>query len=97
MTLREPVTPAVVESWSMRIEIEEEDVRTVAIATLRTGKRMLQGRGAARRNPIDPNLPRVGADLAVSRALSALAHDLLNDAAGQLETATHAPAGIRGA
>ena len=82
-------------AWSVDLRIEEDEARTIVIATLRAGQRRLQSRGVARRNPIDPSLPRVGEDLAVSRALSHLAHDLLSDAVSQLETATHAPAGIR--
>lgn len=81
-------------TWELEIRIEEDETRTVAIATLRAGPRTLQTRGLARRNPLDPTLPRVGEDLAVSRALSELAHTLLSDAVSQLEAATHAPSGI---
>ena len=84
------------ESWNLDIRIEEDEIRTVAVATLRAGQRRLQTRGVARRNPSDPSLPRVGEDLAVSRALSELAHSLLSDAVSKLESATHAPAGIHG-
>ena len=82
-------------AWSVDLRLEEDETRTIVIATLRGGQRRLQARGVARRNPVDPSLPRVGEDLAVSRALSLLAHDLLSDAITQLETVTHAPAGIR--
>lgn len=81
--------------WSVQLGFEESEVRTKAFVTLKTGKRMLEAYGIARRNPVDPNLPRVGEDLAVARALSKLAHELLSDAAAQLEVATHAAAGIR--
>jgi hypothetical protein len=82
-------------AWNLEISIEENDARTVATATLIAGRRKLQTRGTARRNPVDPRMPRVGEDLAVSRALSELAHNLISDAVSQLETATRAPAGIR--
>lgn len=81
-------------TWDIKCQLAEDESKTVAVATLRTGTRTLQAIGKARRSPADPNLPRVGEDLAVSRALSQLAHDLLSDAVGQLETLTHAPAGI---
>ncbi|HXZ99450.1 MAG TPA: DUF1876 domain-containing protein [Candidatus Binatia bacterium] len=86
---------AVAGRWSMELRLEEDDERTVAVAKLVTGDRTLHGRGTARRNPLDPSLPRVGEDLAVSRALSELAHELLSDAVAQLEGATHRPSGIR--
>ena len=82
-------------TWGLEFRFEEEDQRTVAVATLSAGKRTLKARGTARRSPVDPNLPRVGEDLAVARALSQLAHDLVGDAAARLEAATHQPAGIR--
>ena len=91
------IDPVGAMEWSMELRFEEDEARTKALVTLTAGSRRLQARGTARRNPLDPNLPRVGEDLAVSRALSQLAHDLLSDAASQLETATHGPAGIRGA
>ena len=87
---RQPGEP----TWTVDLRLEEDGVRTVAVATLRAGDRRLQGRGTARRNPLDPDLPRVGEDLAVSRALSHLAHELLSDAATNLEAATPAPSGI---
>lgn len=81
--------------WSVEIRLEEDGPRTVAVARLSTGERHVDARGAARRSPIDPELPRVGEDLAVARALSHLAHALVSEAAEQLESVTHAPAGIR--
>ncbi len=82
-------------TWRLQFRFEEEDLRTVAILTLTAGKRTLKARGTARRSPADPNMPRVGEDLAVSRALSQLAHSLVSDAASRLEAVTHGPAGIR--
>ena len=81
--------------WNVELRIEEDETRTKALLNLSVGSRRLQAHGMARRNPEDPNLPRVGDDLAVSRALSQMAHDLLNDAVAQLEDATARPAGIR--
>jgi hypothetical protein len=82
-------------NWWIRLRFTEDGVRTVAVASLREGERKLQARGSARRSPVDPDLPRVGEDLAASRALSRLAHELLSDAVTRLEAVTHEPAGIR--
>ena len=92
-----PIDAAGAQDWSVQLRFEEDEARTKAVVTLTAGGRRLQGHGMARRNPLDPNLPRVGEDLALARALSELAHALLSDAAGQLEAATNGPAGIRGA
>ena len=81
--------------WQITCQLAEDDHKTVAVATLRTGSRVLQAVGSARRSPAAPNLPRVGEDLALARALSQLSHDLLTDAVGQLEAVTHGPAGVR--
>jgi hypothetical protein len=83
--------------WSVQLRFEEDEARTRVLVTLTVGSRTLPAHGIARRNPLDPNLPRVGEDLAVSRALSQLAHELLSDAVASLEATTHSPAGIRGA
>jgi hypothetical protein len=82
-------------NWWINLRFEEDGVRTVAVATLRAGERKLKARGSARRSPVDPDLPRVGEDLAASRALSRLAHELLSDAVARLEAVTREPAGIR--
>lgn len=80
--------------WAVAVRFTEDDDHTVALITLTAGTRTFTARGSARRNPIDPNVPRVGEDLATARALSQLSHELISDAVRQLEAATHAPAGI---
>jgi uncharacterized protein DUF1876 len=80
--------------WTVTIRFEEDGVRTAAHLTLKAANRELKARGTARRSPLDPSLPQVGEDLAVARALSHLAHELLGDATRQLEEATHRPSGI---
>ena len=52
---------------------------------LALGDRRLGGWGRARRNPADPDVPRVGEELAAARALSDLAHALLDEAADLIE------------
>ena len=55
----------------------EED-RTRADAVLEGAPVDLRGWGRARRNPIDPAVPAVGEEVAAARALSDLAHHLLD-------------------
>lgn len=78
--------------WRVDISIDEhaEDRRTHAEARLHnpdaTG---LTGVGFARRNSHDIDVPEIGDELAAARALSDLAHRLLEAAAGDIEQATH--------
>jgi hypothetical protein len=72
--------------WMVEVVIEETpEGRTEAKAVLPVGDRRFGGWGRARRNPADPELPRVGEELAVARALSDLAHHLVEEAAGMIE------------
>lgn len=70
--------------WNVQIVISEddEDALTVATATLsaRDGKKY-ESVGHARRNPGDRPVPAIGDELAVGRALSGLAAQLIEDAA----------------
>jgi hypothetical protein len=85
--------------WTVEIVIDEHENerRTHAQARLRTQDRTnLRGDGTARRNPRDSEVPEIGDELAVARALSDLAHQLLDAAAGDIEQITHRPARLRG-
>jgi hypothetical protein len=78
--------------WSVDIFIDEhEDERTTrAEARLHTNDQtQLVGRGTARRNPKDTDIAEIGDELAVARALSNLAHELLDAAASDIEGITH--------
>jgi hypothetical protein len=78
--------------WRVDIYVDEhDDVRTThAEARLHTNdKTNLVGRGAAHRNPNDPEIAEIGDELAVARALSDLAHRLLHAAASDIEEITH--------
>jgi Domain of unknown function (DUF1876) len=78
--------------WRVEISIDEhtDQRRTRAEARLhhpdQTG---LIGEGLARRSPWDAEVPEIGDELAVSRALSDLAHKLLEAAAADIEQSTH--------
>lgn len=79
-------------SWTVRIDIGEHDGTTRATAHLRTGDRTaLTGTGSARLNPADPNVPEIGDELATARALSQLAHALLEAAADDISRVLHRP------
>lgn len=80
-------------TWTVRIDIGEHDGRTRAVAHLHTRdtERMV-GVGFARLNPADPDVPEIGDEIAVARALSDLGHRLLDTAAGDLEGIIHSPA-----
>lgn len=66
----------------VELRFEEDDSHTDARATLRTQAGTFVGSGRARRNPVDPNVPLVGEELAAARALVDLG-DRLRQAAGE--------------
>ncbi|MEU8120449.1 DUF1876 domain-containing protein [Spirillospora sp. NPDC049024] len=59
--------------WSVELYITEDGPDTVAHAVLLSGDKKTTGRGQARRNPVDREVPEIGDELAVSRALADLA------------------------
>jgi hypothetical protein len=71
--------------WTITVELDESAEETQAKATLEVGPRHYGGWGRARRNPADPDVPRVGEELAAARALSDLSHKLLDAAATEIE------------
>jgi hypothetical protein len=82
--------------WTVAISLFEEGDRTNADAVLHTaGTERLRGHGTARRNPRDPSIPEIGDELAAARALSDLAHRLLESAAADIEEATGVPANLQ--
>ena len=78
-----------VDSWLVEITIHEQDRETHAEARLTRGADGLTGQGTARRNPDDREATQIGEEIAVARALSDLAHKLLDAAAGNIEAITH--------
>lgn len=84
---------AMTKRWSVDLYIDEIDGRTYAEARLHTSDDThLIGIGRARLNPTDDDIPEIGDELAVARALTDLGHRLLLAAAGDIEAVTHAPA-----
>ena len=78
-----------VDSWPVEIALREEGRETRAEARLTKGRAGVVGQGLARRNPDDQEVTQLGEEIAAARALSDLAHQLLDDAAGQIEGITH--------
>ena len=72
--------------WTVEIILEETPDRTDATVTLRTGDAECTAEGHAHRNPDDPNVPRIGEELAAARALAQLSSKLLEESARILET-----------
>lgn len=77
------MTPLV---WTVEITFNEDEDKTRADAVLRGSGDDLQGWGRARRNPVDPDLPAVGEEIAAARALTDLAHHLLEQAGHRIES-----------
>ncbi|WP_433857176.1 DUF1876 domain-containing protein [Streptomyces kronopolitis] len=79
-------------TWNTEISITEIDSEVRAEARLR-GKDggQLVGQGTARCNPADENVPDIGDELAVARAMSDLSHQLIQRAAHDIEMRTARP------
>jgi hypothetical protein len=79
--------------WTVQIAITEEGDETRADAILEGGATQHRGWGRAQRSPQDPDVPRIGAEIAVARALEDLVHKLLetaeDDIADQTGEHTH--------
>lgn len=74
--------------WTVTVDIDEHDGRTRAHARLHTrDSDQLVGVGLARLSPTDRDVPEIGDELAAARALSDLAHRLLELASADVEDA----------
>lgn len=72
--------------WKVRLHLfEEDDGTTKAHLVLNTGTTELTGHGAAHCHPADANVPEIGDELAVGRALNDLAGQLLQVAERDIE------------
>jgi len=67
-----------IETSEIEITFSEDERHTEAHASLAIRGASFVGTGRARRHPADPNMPMVGEELAAARALSDLAHQLLD-------------------
>ncbi|MBN2622149.1 MAG: DUF1876 family protein [Acidimicrobiales bacterium] len=81
---------------SVRVDVtlSEDADHCEAVARTRVRDREISGWGRARRNPADPELPIVGEELAVARALADVSHQLIGAAADSLESALGRPVAL---
>lgn len=74
-----------VKTWSVRVDVFEGPGETTAHAVLSAESEIgLGARGTARLHPGDPDVPEIGDEVAVARALRRLSDSLLEAAAGDL-------------
>ena len=94
--LVEPREGPTIDRTSMRVEVSltEDADHCEAIARVRVRDRDFSGWGRARRHPTDPEMPVVGEELAVARALSDVSHQLVVAAADSLESALGRPVAL---
>jgi hypothetical protein len=82
-----------VKTWTVQVQIDEHESQTRAVARLRIDdSESITGTGLARLNPDDRDVPEIGDELAVARALSELSHRLLDAAAAEIEQSSGVPA-----
>lgn len=81
--------------WTVDVFVGEDDGITYAEAALQDdiGNQIL-GTGRARLNPVDPDVPEIGDEIAVARALVDLGHRLLTTASVDLTNVTHEPVAL---
>ncbi len=80
-----------VKVFTVEIEVDERAEDTMARALLDFGGRVRGGWGRARRNPLDPDRPRVGDELAIARALVDLAKHMGDDVTTEIEATEGKP------
>jgi hypothetical protein len=78
--------PRHIRSWTVSVDLFEEGLDTSAHAVLRTeAPEPLEAHGAAHRRAADPDVPEIGDEIAVARALRHLADRLLGTAADDIQ------------
>lgn len=78
--------PRHIRSWTLSVDVFEEGLDTSAHAVLRTdAPEPLEAHGAAHRRAADPDVPEIGDEIAVARALRHLADRLLGTAADDIQ------------
>lgn len=72
-------------AWTVAIAFTEDEDHTRANAVLEAGTDRFHGWGRARRNPIDPDRPKIGEEIAAARALEQLVLQLRGEAENAIE------------
>lgn len=76
-------------TWTIELFLDEEDGHTRARAELRGRDAHLTGHGLARCRPGDADVPEIGDELAVARALADLSHQLIDASIVDIGAAGH--------
>lgn len=75
---------------TLNLQVVEAGARTTADVGMTTnGGQMMHGHGTARRHPDDPEVPQIGDEIAVARALFEMGHKLLNHASREIGERQH--------
>ena len=74
-----------VKRWKVDIEFHETDRFTHADVLLEAGDVGYRAFGRARHDPLDPNLPKIGKEIAAARALEGLVSQLRGVAERDIE------------
>lgn len=82
--------------WHAEVFLFEQEGQTRADAVLDTGANTLHGYGTARRHPGETDVPEIGDELAVGRALTDLGRKLIGTATADLEDVGVGPVHLRG-
>ncbi|BBZ12792.1 DUF1876 domain-containing protein [Mycobacterium branderi] len=77
--------------WTFEVAVDQHPNDTRAKATVHWRGRELTGTGLAHRNPADRDVPAIGDQLAVARALTDLADQLFAATASDINDITHEP------
>ena len=81
-----------VKTWHVELFLHEDGDDTTARAVLHSdAPQHPEGHGRARRAPLDPDVPEVGEEVAVARALHDLAEKLLGTSEKDIEAIEHHP------
>ena len=75
------------ETWRVEVRFENKDHETVATADLFVGDAVYEAHGETHAGELDAAVAR---ELAVARALSGLAHQLVDDASRRVDRVAHA-------
>jgi hypothetical protein len=82
--------------WHAEVFLFEQDGQTRADVVLETGESTLRGHGEALCHSGETDVPEIGDELAVARALADLARKLSTTAADDLEGIGQSPAHLAG-
>jgi hypothetical protein len=87
---------ATAKCWTVDVFIDEADDYTYAKVRLHTDTDTHPvGTGHAKRNPVDRDVPAIGDEVAVARALGDLSRRMLVAATDDIAAVTHQPAALR--